>query len=141
MKPSSKKLGQAIQLFLLKHGHQVEALASEMGITSEGLSNLIHGRRCFKNETLQRLANTSIMTNGGLGLNKLKALRAMDEYTMDELLIVLVEVVKSGQIDQVSLETQAQVKRELFNPDFPAAMADKRGVLLQLLKAELTLSS
>ncbi len=137
MKPSSKKLGQAIQLFLLKQGHQVEALASQMGITSEGLSNLIHGRRRFKNETLQRLANTPIMVNGHIGLSRLKALRAMDEYTMDEFLIVLVEAIKSGQIDQVSLQTQQQVKKELFNPDFPAAMASKRRVLLQLLNVEL----
>jgi len=134
MKPSSKKLGQEIQLFLLRQGYQVEDLAKEMGITSEGLSNLIHGRRRFKDATLSRLAAASLVKKGGLTVEKLKAFRAMDEYEVNELLLALLEFIKSGALDRLSETVMTQIQDELFSPAFPAMMADKRQILMALLK-------
>lgn len=132
MKPSATKLGQSIQLHLLKQGHQVEELAGQMAITSEGLSNLIHGRRRFKDDTLQRLASTEIMTTGGFTVEKLKAYRAMDEYSSDELVLVLIEYLKSGELENIGRVVKTQLKHALFSGDFPAEMAAKRLLLLQL---------
>lgn len=94
MKPATSHLGQEIQMFILRHGAQLDQLAQEMGISSVGLSNLIHGRRSFRDETLSKLAATPLMMAGGFTLRRLKAFRAMDEYEVDEMVLAVLEYVK-----------------------------------------------
>lgn len=99
MKPSAYYLGQEIQYYLLRQRVLLEQLADEMGVTQEALSNMIHGRRRFKDETLKAMANTPLFNKGGFTLRRLRALRAMDEYDLSELMLAVLEHIKQGQLD------------------------------------------
>ncbi len=135
MKPSDSYLGQAIQLFLLKQGYLVDELARQLEMTSEGLSNLIHGRRRFRDETLTRLAVTPIFQQGCFSLQRLKALRAMDEYNLNELILAVVEYVKRGEIERLPKDFFAQLQEELEKNGFPPALADKKHALLEIAQS------
>ncbi len=134
MKPSETKLGLEIQLFLLKQGIQIEDLARQMGITADGLSNLIHGRRRFRDDTLQRLASTPVFLQGNFSLSRLKALRAMDEYRFEELMLALVECVKQGEVERLPEDFFRQFQDELERAGFPPALADRKHALLALVQ-------
>ncbi|MFN8615226.1 MAG: helix-turn-helix transcriptional regulator [Vampirovibrionales bacterium] len=99
MKPSDTTLGHEIQLYLVRQGATLELLAQQVGITQEALSNLIHGRRRFRDETLSALAQTPLFQQGGFSEPRLKALRAVDEYGMNELILAVAELVKRGQLE------------------------------------------
>jgi transcriptional regulator with XRE-family HTH domain len=134
MKPSEKKLGLAIQLFLIQHGLQIDDLAQQMGITSDALSNLIHGRRGFKNETLEKLANTPALQAGRLTLRQLRALRAMDEYRFEELILALVEYIKQGEIEHLPKDFFQYFQNSLEYGGIPQALLNKKHALLELIQ-------
>jgi transcriptional regulator with XRE-family HTH domain len=134
MKPSPKKLGLAIQLFLIRQGLQIEDLAQQMNITSEALSNLIHGRRGFKNETLEKLAATPALKEGGLTLSQLRALRAMDEYSFEELILAMVEYIKQGEIERLPKDFFQRFHDSLEQGGFPQALLGKKHALLALIQ-------
>ncbi len=113
MKPALSHLGQEIQVFLLRQGQQLDSVATQMGMSPVGLSNLIHGRRRFKDATLQRLAATNIFTEGGFTLHRLRALRAMDDYAVPELLLAVMEQIKRGQLQQLSPQSFQAIREEL----------------------------
>lgn len=136
MKPSSKKLGLAIQLFLLQQGLQIDDLARQMGITSEALSNLIHGRRGFKNETLEKLAATPALQAGGFTLSRLRALRAMDEYRFEELILAIVEYVRQGEIERLPKDFFQRFQDSLEQGGFPQALLGKKHALLALIQKD-----
>jgi transcriptional regulator with XRE-family HTH domain len=135
MKPSEKKLGLELQLFLMRNSMQIDDLARQMGITADALSNLIHGRRGFKNETLKKLADTSAIREGGLSLIQLRALRSMDEYSFEELLLAIMEYIKQGEIERLPKDffhrLQAAMERSSISP----TMAEKQNALLALFQA------
>lgn len=135
MKASEKILGQELQVFLLRQGKPLEALAQQMKMTSEGLSNLIHGRRRFKDDTLKRLSETAIMKEGEFSLQKLKALRAMDEYSMSELVLAVVEFVKRGEIERLPADFFDQIRHELDQNSLPPGLARKRRELIELVES------
>ncbi|MEB3245539.1 MAG: helix-turn-helix transcriptional regulator [Vampirovibrionales bacterium] len=134
MKKSSTYLGQAIQFFLLKHGASMDLLASQMNISPDSLSNLIHGRRRFKNETLVKLAKTPLMASGEMTLTKLKAMRVMDEYSFEELLHALVEFIRQGSIEALADDFFVQFQAEIERIDPPASLAHKKLALLELAR-------
>jgi transcriptional regulator with XRE-family HTH domain len=136
MKPSERKLGLAIQLFLMRQGMQIEDLAKQMGITGDGLSNLIHGRRGFKNETLERLANTAALKDGGISLTQLRALRAVDEYSFEELVRAMMEYIKQGEIDRLPKNFFPQILTAMEQEGFPPTFASKKRALLSLLQED-----
>jgi len=113
MKPSDTLLGHEIQLFLVRQGATLEALASQMAISQEALSNLIHGRRRFKDETLRRLAATPLFVSGCFSESRLRALRAVDEYAMSDLVLAVVELVKRGGLDSLPDEFFDDIRQEL----------------------------
>lgn len=136
MKPSAKKLGLEIQLLLLRQGLQTEDLARQLGITPDALSNLIHGRRGFKNETLVKLAATPAMQEGGMSLSQLRALRAMDEYSLEELILAMVEYIKQGEIERLPADFFEHFRATLEHQGFPATLADKKRALLALIQED-----
>lgn len=136
VKPSKHKLGHKIQQYLLARQFQVENLASQMGITPDGLSNLIHGRRRFKDDTLAKLSNTPIFQEGDISLARLKAYRAMDDYTFEELILALLEYVRQGQIDQLSPDFFETLRQELARGGMPSAVASKQHALLELMQQD-----
>jgi transcriptional regulator with XRE-family HTH domain len=136
MKPSEKKLGLEIQLFLMRHGMQTEDLARQMGITADALSNLIHGRRGFKNETLVKLADTPAFKEGGVTLAQLRAYRAMDDYGFEELILALVEYVKQGAIEHLPKDFFARLRATMERDGFPPGLADKKHALLALIQED-----
>jgi len=135
MKPSMTKLGLEIQLYLMRQGKAVELVAEQMGITPDALSNLIHGRRRFKDETLARLAETAIFREGGFTLSRLKALRALDEYGLEELILAVAEAVRQGEIERLPHGFFEPIRQEMDRDGFPPTLADKRLALLALLPA------
>jgi len=136
MKPSERKLGLAIQLFLMRQGMQIEELAQQMGITGDGLSNLIHGRRGFKNETLEKLAGTPAFQDKGPSLTQLRALRAMDEYSFQELLWALMEYIKQGEIDRLPPNFFQNILATMEQDGIPPAFASKKHALRSLLQED-----
>lgn len=136
MKPSDKKLGLAIQLFLMRNGIQIEDVARQMGITGDALSNLIHGRRGFKNETLVKLANTTAFQEGQFTLAQLRALRAMDDYSFEELLLALVEYIKQGEIERLPKDFFQSLQATLERDGFPPTLANKKHALLSLIQED-----
>ena len=134
MKASPKKLGFAIQLYLLKQGVSVDQLAQEMGLNADSLSNLIHGRRKFKNDTLARLADTPTFQKGQFSLNRLRAFRAMDEYNMEELLLAILEFIRQGEVDDLDESLFQRLRQELELAEFPASFQEKRRKLLELMR-------
>ena len=136
MKPSEKKLGLAIQLFLMRNGLQIEDLAHQMGITGDGLSNLIHGRRGFKNETLEKLANTPAFRENGPTLAQLRALRAIDEYSFEELILALIEAIKQGEIERLPKDFFQSLQSTLERDGIPPSLASKKHALLALLEED-----
>ncbi len=136
MKPSDRKLGLAIQLFLMRNNMQIEDLARQMGITGDSLSNLIHGRRGFKNETLERLANTPALKEGGMSLTQLRALRAIDEYSFEEVVRAMMEYVKQGEIDRLPKDFFEQILSSMEQDSFPPTFANKKLALLSLLQKD-----
>ena len=133
MKSSGTKLGLEIQMFLLRQGKSVEDVAEQMGITGDALSNLIHGRRRFKNETLERLAKTAIFKHGGFTRMRLMALRALDEYDLGQLVLAVAEAVRQGEIERLDGDFFEPIRREMDREGFPPTLADKRLALLALL--------
>jgi transcriptional regulator with XRE-family HTH domain len=118
MKPASSYLGQELQVFLLRQGAQLDELARQVGLSAVGLSNLIHGRRQFRDETLQRLSETPLLIDGGFTLRRLKALRAMDDYSMEELIVSVLEYVKADGVGGLPEEFFEEIQQELarFRP-------------------------
>ncbi|MEB3206247.1 MAG: helix-turn-helix transcriptional regulator [Vampirovibrionales bacterium] len=135
MKRSPTQLGQALQFFLLKQGISMEALAVEMRISPDSLSNLIHGRRRFKNDTLINLASCAIVRNGGLTLSKLRALRAMDDYTFEEILLALTEFIRMGAVESLPDNFFQQFQANLELGEYPPAFASKKNALLSLARS------
>lgn len=133
MKPSSQKLGLAIQLFLLRQGISAEALAQEMGVKPESLSNLIHGRRGFKDETLKRLATTPTFKKGHFSLKRLRALRAMDDYSFDEIILAFLESLRQGAVDELPSHFFQSLSQELAYAEFPEGFAQKQQALAELI--------
>lgn len=119
MKPSAYFLGQEIQYYLLRHSVSLEQLSEETGISQEGLSNLIHGRRRFKDETLQKLAGSATFNKGGFTLRRLKALRAMDEYELSELVLAVLEHIKQGRLDTLPDDFFEPLVQELSRAGVP----------------------
>ena len=113
MKPSDTLLGHEIQLFLVRQGATLEGLASQMEVSQEALSNLTHGRRRFKDDTLRRLAETPLFVAGCFSQSRLKALRAVDEYAMSELVLAVVELVKRGALDTLPNEFFDEIRHDL----------------------------
>lgn len=136
MKPSSTKLGLKIQQLLLEKRLQVDDLASAMGITADGLSNLIHGRRRFKDDTLEKLADTPIFKDSGITVTKLKAWRAMDEYSFEEIILALIEYVRQGEIDRLNTDFFLRFQDEMETGGFPADLAGKKRALLTLIQED-----
>jgi len=130
-------LGHKIQQYLLARQFQVENLASQMGITPDGLSNLIHGRRRFKDDTLAKLAHTPIFQEGDITLARLKAYRAMDDYTFEELILALLEYVRQGQIDQLPPDFFDTIRQELTRGGMPSAVVSKQHALLELMQQDV----
>jgi len=135
MKRSPTHLGQALQFFLLRHGASMEMLANEMNISPDSLSNLIHGRRRFKNDTLVTLANTSVMQRGGLTLTKLRALRAMDDYSFEEVLQAMAEFIRMGAVESLPDNFFQQFQAELELGEHPPALAHRKNALLSLARS------
>jgi transcriptional regulator with XRE-family HTH domain len=136
MKPSEKKLGLEIQMFLMRQGLQIEDLARQMGITGDALSNLIHGRRGFKNETLVKLANTPAFRNGGFTLSQLRAYRAMDEYGFEEVILAMVEYVKQGAVEHLPKDFLARFRATIEQNGFPPTLADRKHAFLALIQED-----
>lgn len=134
MKSSKQKLGLAIQLFMIRNNIKTEDLAQQIGITGDALSNLIHGRRGFKNETLEKLANTPSFITGGMSLTYLRALRAMDEYTLEELIIAMTEYIREGGIENLPPNFSGQLQENLEREGFPPNFASRKKALLSLLQ-------
>lgn len=132
MKPSGKKLGLELQLYLMRQGVAVEELAQQLGITPDGLSNLIHGRRRFRDETLERLAQTPLLQQGNFTLARLKALRAMDEYGFEELVLALLMYVQQGEIDRLPPDFFDALQAELGQG---GSAGDKSHALLSLMRS------
>lgn len=136
MKPSDKKLGLEIQLFLLRNSMQIEELAQQLGITGDALSNLIHGRRGFKNETLEKLANTPAFRSGGPTLSQLRALRAVDEYSFEELILALIEAIKQGEIERLPRDFFQNLQAGMERDGIPPSLASKKHALLALIQED-----
>jgi hypothetical protein len=134
MKPSERKLGLEIQLFLMRNGMQIDDLARQMGITADALSNLIHGRRGFKNDTLNKMASTPALREGGLNLAQLRSLRAMDEYTFEELILAIMEYIKQGEIDRLPKDFFHRIQSTMERGGIPPTLADKRTALMALVQ-------
>lgn len=135
MKPSETTLGQYLQIFLLRHGYQVEQLAAQMALSAEALSNLIHGRRRFRNETLARMAQTPMMRDAGLTLEKLKALRCVDEYSLQEVLLTLIERFRRGEAARLPDTFFQELRRELDQDGFPLAYQRHAHALLEVAQS------
>jgi transcriptional regulator with XRE-family HTH domain len=136
MKPSEKKLGLAIQLLLMRNGLQIEELAQQMGITGDALSNLIHGRRRFKDDTLVKLANTPALQQEGLLLSQLRALRAVDEYKFEELILALVEYIRQGEIERLPKDFFQNLQASMERDGVPPSLASKRHALFSLIQED-----
>lgn len=136
MKPSEKRLGLAIQLLLMRNGLQIEELAQQMGITGDALSNLIHGRRRFKDDTLVKLANTPALQEEGLILSQLRALRAVDEYRFEELILALVEYIRQGEIERLPKDFFQNLQATMERDGVPPSLASKRHALFSLIQED-----
>ncbi len=136
MKPSEKRLGLAIQLLLMRNGLQIEELAQQMGITGDALSNLIHGRRRFKDDTLVKLANTPALQEEGLLLSQLRALRAVDEYKFEELILALVEYIRQGEIERLPKDFFQNLQASMERDGVPPSLASKRHALFSLIQED-----
>jgi hypothetical protein len=102
MKPSKHRLGKEIQLFLIRHGWQVDDMARALSMTADGLSNLIHGRRRFRDDTLARISMLPLFSENAFTLERLKALGAMEEYRFEELLLAVAEYIQQGASERLS---------------------------------------
>lgn len=134
MKASSHKLGLTIQLCLMRQGLSLEALAQQLDMNADSLSNLIHGRRQFKDPLLKKLADTSIIRNGKLSLAKLRALRAMDSYSFEELLLAVLESLRQGAVEDLDEACFARLRAELALGGFPEDVSEKQAALLELIR-------
>lgn len=134
MKASTKKLGLAVQLFLLQQRVSLDQLAQEMGMNPDSLSNLIHGRRNFRDATLRRLAATTIFEQGQFTVKRLKALRAMDDYPFDELIMAVLEGVRQGEVEKLPSDFFATLEAEFHREGLPLALQEKQRVLLELVR-------
>jgi hypothetical protein len=134
MKASPLKLGLALQQFLMQQGSSLEALAAQMQMNPDSLSNIIHGRRRFRDVTLVKLAETPLFKQHHFTLRRLKALRALDDYTFDELVMALAEGIRLGELETTpqTLFDQLRAELQLSEADQPKHVAEKQH---QLLKA------
>jgi transcriptional regulator with XRE-family HTH domain len=113
MKASHLKLGSTLQHFLSQHGVSLEQLAVDIGMNPDSLSNIIHGRRRFRDITLEKLADTTLFKANQFSLRRLKALRALDDYSFDEIITALTEGVRLGLHEGVDDPLFASIQREL----------------------------
>ena len=134
MKASTSKLGLAIQLFLLRQGVSLEQLARETDLNADSLSNLIHGRRRFKDDTLRRLADSSLFKRGHFSYKKLRALKALDDYAFDELVLALLEGVRQGQVAAADGQFFQSLRDELSGESLPHELQEKHRAVLELIR-------
>lgn len=118
MKPAASRLGQALQQCLRGQREGLDTLAAQTSLSADALSNLIHGRRGFKDATLARLAATPLLQAGGLTLARLKALRAADAYTFEELSLAM---LASTPVETLPAEILAPLQARLasIQPETP----------------------
>lgn len=133
MKPSQQKLGLMIQKYLLENRLTIDDLAEELGVNPDSLSNLIHGRRRFKDDTLQRLAATKIFQQGDFTYRRLRAYRAVDDYTPEELILALAEYAKDGEFNHLPEDFVQHVDQHLLWGGFPAKYTSHKEMLRQLV--------
>lgn len=132
MKPSQLKLGLMIQKYLLENRLTIDDLADELEINPDSLSNLIHGRRRFKDDTLKRLADTQIFKQGDFSYERLRAYRAVDDYTPEELLLALTEYAKDGKLDELSKQFTNNFDTQMIWGGFPSKANHHKPTLLSL---------
>jgi transcriptional regulator with XRE-family HTH domain len=135
MKRSGTALGATIQRCLLDQGVSVDSLAREMSLNPDALSNLIHGKRRFHDETLQVLAQTTPIQEAELSLDKLKALRLLDEYAFEVVVLALVEAVRRGVLDRLPEDFFDLIRLELNRDGFPPSLGEAPRTLLELMQA------
>jgi transcriptional regulator with XRE-family HTH domain len=82
---ATSHLGQLMQQTLLNAGINQYEFAKALNVSPDGLSNLIHGRRRFSDDMLGLISANPIFQHQQLTLAYLKALRACDDYTKEEL--------------------------------------------------------
>ena len=135
MKASPLKLGLALQHFLTQQGCSLEMLANQMQMNPDSLSNIIHGRRRFRDVTLVKLAATPLFKEHRFTLRRLKALRALDDYTFDELVMALAEGIRLGELETVpqALFDQLRAELQLSEAGQPQHVAEKQHQLLQAI--------
>ncbi|MGE0200046.1 MAG: helix-turn-helix domain-containing protein [Candidatus Melainabacteria bacterium] len=104
MKPAASTLGLKIQQIMLENRVSVEALAQDICMSPDSLSNLIHGRRRFKDDTLERIAATKAFVASGMTIQKLKAYRAMGDYDFPEIILAFLEYTIQGEVDKLPNE-------------------------------------
>ena len=136
MKPSQIKLGLEIQLFLMRQGASLEELARQVEMSPDSLSNLIHGHRSFRDTTLEKLADTPLFRQAGFTLARLRSLRAVDEYSFEEIILAMVEHVKAGEIDRLPDDFFERLQSEMERSGFPPTLADKKHALLALIQED-----
>lgn len=132
MKPSQQKLGLMIQKYLLENRLTIDDLAEELQINPDSLSNLIHGRRRFKDATLEKLANTSIFKQGGFTYQRLRAYRAVDDYQAEELILALAEYAKDGKLNTLDRHFTDNIENLLTWGGFPPVAHPHKPALIQL---------
>jgi hypothetical protein len=133
MKASSKALGLALQLCVMRQASSLEILAQQLEISPDNLSSLIHGRRQFKNPLLTKLAATPLLKKGNLSYSKLKALQALDAYTLEELLLAVLEAIRQQGLESLDEGCFERLRQELAHGGFPTGFAGTTAALLQAM--------
>ena len=82
MKPSDKKLGLELQLFLMRQGLWDRESGPADGHYGGWFVQSHPWTTGVQNETLEKMANTQILKDGGVTLPQLRAWRAVDEYSL-----------------------------------------------------------
>lgn len=134
MKTAKNRLGYAIQLFLFQQGASLEQLAAEMGMNPDSLSNLIHGRRNFRNTVLERMANTPTFQAGDFSLRRLLALRSLDEYDFETLILAVLEAIRQGQVESLAPDWHEKLATELEKGDLTEGLQQRSRALLELVR-------
>jgi hypothetical protein len=133
MKASSKALGLALQLCVMRQASSLEALAEQVAISPDNLSSLIHGRRSFKDPLLKQLAATPLLEKGNLSYSKLKALQALDTYTLEELLLAVLEAIRQNGLESLDEACFERLRQELAHGGFPTGFSGTTAALLKAM--------